>query len=224
VSGESAAARRARALDDEAMAHARAGRLARALPLWGEALRLAPDDVDVLVHFGHGLGAAGEHQKGAELATLAAQRAPDSAAPWLLLGQLARDAGQPARALEAFALAQARAQGAAAVDVAVAIAQTLCGLERYDDADRALAGVVADRVDVCVVRALVAAAAGDGDGAHAFLTRAAEIDPLHPEPFKRLAMLVGARDRALGLELAQHAVELAPHDDEAKAVRDALRS
>lgn len=218
------AERKARELDDAASALADAGKLAQAIPLWGEAMRQNPNDVDVLVHLGHALAAAGETEKAGQLATRAAQLAPKTAAPWFLVGQLQRAAGRYDAALEAFALARDVAADASLVDIDVARAEVLIAAGHVDEAAAAIEGVKADRVDVCLVRAFVAAAAGDKDGARAFLARGGEIDPLHPEPFKRLAMLMAELDRGVALELARHALELGPHDAETQALVAALQA
>jgi hypothetical protein len=51
-----------------------------------------------------------------------------------------------------------------------------------------------------------------------------ERDPDHPEPYKALAALFATSDPALARELAGHALALAPHDDEARALVAALTS
>jgi tetratricopeptide (TPR) repeat protein len=218
------AQQRARELDAAAVSQARQGKLAAAVPLWGEALRQNPDDVDVLVHLGHALAAAGEVDKAEELATRAAKLAPQTSPPWLLLGHLARNAGRPDTALESYALAaRFAADDDAKADAAVASAEVFVGAGDHAAAEAAVEGVSADRVDVCLVRAFLLAAAGDVDGARALLVRAGEIDPLHPEPFKRLAMLMAQVDRSMALELARHALELGPQDAESQALVAALQ-
>ena len=217
------AEQRARELDVTATALAKDGKLAQAIPLWGEAVRQNPNDVDVLVHLGHALAAAGATAEAGEVAARAAQLAPKTAAPWFLVGQLQREAGRFAEALEAFSLARDVADDASLVDINVARAEVFVASGHVAEAEAALVGVVADRVDVCLVRAFVAAAAGDVDGARAFLLRAGALDPLHPEPFKRLAMLMAEADRTAALELARHALELAPGDAETKALVAALQ-
>ena len=216
------AERRARELDVAATTQAEAGKLHTAIPLWGEALRQNPDDVDVLVHLGHALAAAGERDKATELATRAARLSPTTAAPWFLLGHLARDAGRLDTALESYALAARHARPDESTDVAVARAGVFAAAGHVGEAEAALAGVVDERVDVLLVRAFIAAGKGDVGEAHGLLVRAGELDPLHPEPFKRLAMLLAESDAALAKELARHALELGPNDDETRALIAAL--
>ncbi|MBM4281240.1 MAG: hypothetical protein FJ137_10955 [Deltaproteobacteria bacterium] len=214
--------RRARELHDAALAAAQRGGLAQALPLWGEALRLAPDDVDVLVHLGHALAACGERARAAELAARAARLAPDTAAPWLLLGHVGLDAGDVATALESYALAARHARSDERGDVAVAHARALRRAGRAVEAAAALAAAPRDRIDVLLLAAQLAADRGAVDEARAMLVQAGEHDPDHPEPYKALATLLADSDRGLARELAAHALALAPADDEARALVTAL--
>jgi tetratricopeptide (TPR) repeat protein len=215
-------AERARELHATALAVAKKGGLAQAVPLWGEALRLAPDDVDVLVHLGHALAACGERERAAELATRAARLAPQTASPWLLLGHLGVDAGEWQTALESYALAERFALPAELEAVAVAKARVLRRAGRLAEARGALAQVTGDGVETLILRGQLAADAGDVDDARALLVQAGERDPDHPEPYKALASLCATSDPALARELASHALELAPHDLEAQALVAAL--
>jgi tetratricopeptide (TPR) repeat protein len=214
--------RRARELHDAALLAAQRGGLAQALPLWGEALRLAPDDVDVLVHLGHALAACGERARAAELATRAARLAPDTAAPWLLLGHVGLDAGDVATALESYALAARHARPDERGDVAVAHARALRRAGRAGEAAAALAAAPRDRVVVLLLGAQLAADRGAVDEARALLVQAGDQDPDHPEPYKALATLLADSDRGLARELAAHALALAPADAEARALVTAL--
>jgi Flp pilus assembly protein TadD len=212
----------ARALHATALATARRGALAQAIPLWGEALRIAPDDVDVLVHLGHALAACGERAKAEELATRAARLAPNTAAPWLLLGNLGVDAGNLVAALESYALAGRYASGGEVDDVAVARARALRLAGHVDDAATALATASRERFDVLLLAAQLAADRGAVDEARALLVQAGEREPDHPEPYKALASLLATSDRTLARELAAHALALAPGDAEAQALVSAL--
>lgn len=215
-------ARRAQELHVTALATAQRGALAQAVPIWGEALRHNPDDVEVLVHLGHALAACGERAQALELATRAARLAPEAAAPWLLLGHVALDAGDLKTALESYALAERYARDDERAQVAVAHARALRRAGRVDEAQRALARAPQDRVEVLLVAAQLSADAGALEDAHALLVRAGELDPDHPEPYKALATLLAPTDRSLARELAAHALALAPEDEEARALMAAL--
>ena len=227
----------ARGLCAQASALARDGKLATALPIFGEALRQAPSDPAVLVQVGHALAAAGETERASELATTAAQLAPTAAAPWLLLGLLAHGAGRFDRALECFTLGDERIaddgsndDGVHRIDgddvdlrarLKVARARTLVAIGAAVEA----AAVVADveeSTDVLLIRAEAAAVTGDAEQSRRLVLAAAESDPDHPEPYKRLAAIMAGSDRSLARELVAHALRLAPHDVEAKALAQAL--
>lgn len=211
----------ARRLHATALALAQRGQLAQAVPLWGEALRLDADNVDVLVHLGHALAAAGDHARATELATRAARLAPQAAAPWLLLGLLGVERGELETALQSYALAERHARPDEVAAVAVAHAKALL-LAGQREAARQRAARAGDGVEALLVRARLAVEDGDVDGARALLVQAGERDPEHPEPYKALAVLLAASDPGLARELVQHALTLAPDDAEAQALRQTL--
>jgi cytochrome c-type biogenesis protein CcmH/NrfG len=220
------AAQRATELDAIAFAAAQKGSLAQALSLWGEALRLSPDDVSVLVHLGHALAACGERQKAQELAERAARVAPSSSSPWLLLGHLAFEGGDLATALESYALAERMARPDERVDVVVAQARALRRAGQPAEAERLLAAVPRERVDVLLLAGQLAADRGAVDDARAAFVKAGERAPDDPAPFVALARLLSSLnvDRALARELAEHALSLAPHDAETRALLKQLLS
>jgi tetratricopeptide (TPR) repeat protein len=220
-------ARRAAQLHQTASAQAKLHRLERAIPLWGEALGLDPENVDVLVGLGNALGAVGEREKATELAERACQLAdkkapPGRAEPWLLLGNLAFDGGDIQTALEAYMLAEQRAADDVTQQaVMAAMARAYLQIEAFEKAEEALKRC-GDDVIAELLRGHVFAALYRLDEARAAFTRAGEKDPDHPEPYKQLAVLLAASDRTLARELAQHALLLAPNDGETKALLDAL--
>jgi tetratricopeptide (TPR) repeat protein len=219
-------AQRAADLDALALAAAKRGALAQALPLWGEALRLAPNDVSILVHLGHALASCGERTKAQELAERAAQAAPLSSSPWLLLGHLAFEGGDLTTALESYALAERAARPDERIDVVVAQARALRRAGHRAEAERVLSAVSSDRVDVLLLAGQLAADRGDVDGARASFVKAGELAPDDPAPYVALATLLSSLDvdRALARELAEHALSLAPHDAETRALVATFRT
>lgn len=216
-------AQRGEALCAQASFLAEGGKLAEALPLFGEALQLAPTSPTVLIAAGHALAAAGEQTRAGELAQRAAQLAPMTMGPWLLLGLLAHDAGDGQRALESFALARARCATDDERDaVALAESRTLAAAGEVEAALQAVAHLGDDVLEVSLLKATQAQVAGDDDRARTIMLGAAEKHPDHPEPYKRLAMLLATSDRSLARELARHAAALAPQDAEARDLVDAL--
>jgi Flp pilus assembly protein TadD len=199
---------------------ARSGRLRQALPVWGEALRQDPDNVEVLVALGHALGAVGERDNARELATRACRLAPAQPGPWRLLGLLAVDDGHLPEAIEAFELARARASVDEAAAIAADLARALLKAGQPDAAVAAVAGL--ETAAAFLARGHVLALRGDDDGARRAFVRAGELDPDDPEPYKRLAALLVVSDRGLARELARHALELAPQDPETRALVDGL--
>jgi tetratricopeptide (TPR) repeat protein len=71
------------------------GRLARAQDDIAEALRLAPDDADLLVHAGNVAGISGEHEAARGLYARAIRAAPDSKAAAAARAALAANREQP---------------------------------------------------------------------------------------------------------------------------------
>jgi len=207
-------------LHAQALRLATSGRLRQALPVWGEALRQDPDHTDVLVALGHALATVGERPKALELASRACRLAPTSAAPWHLLGLIALDDGRLQEALEALTLATQRVDDAHRAAVVADLGRALVAAGQLDEAARVVADV--DTAAAHLVAGHVRASRGDVDGARADFVRAGELDPDDPEPYKRLAALLAVSDRGLARELARHAVTLAPHDVEARALVDGL--
>lgn len=207
-------------LHAQALQLARSGRLRQALPMWGEALRQDPDHTDVLVGLGHALATIGERARAQELAARACRLAPTTAAPWHLLGLIALDDGRLQESLEALTLAAQRADDATRGAVAADLGRALVAAGHLDEAARVVADV--DTAAAHIVAGHVRASRGDVDGARADFVRAGELDPEDPEPYKRLAALLSVSDRGLALELARHALTLAPHDVEARALVDGL--
>ncbi len=215
-------ARRAAQLHETALAQASLGKLEGAIVLWGEAVGLDPDNVDVLVGLGNALAAVGEQAQAKELAQWACQLSEARADAWLLLGHIAFDDGDLKTALEAYSLAHDRAGDAKAInDVAVARARAFLRVGGVAEADAALEAA-GDDVVAELLRGHVLAAQGRLGDARAAFTRAGERDPDHPEPYKQLAVLLSTSDRGLAKELAQHALLLSPGDQEIKALIDAL--
>lgn len=208
------------ALHAQALHLAATGRLRQALPVWGEALRQDPDHVDVLVALGHALASIGERARALELATRACRLAPASAAPWHLVGLVALEDGRLQESLEALTLARQRADEAARDGIAADLGRALVAAGQLDEAARAVAGL--DTAAAHLVAGHVRASRGDLEGARVDFVRAGELDPDDPEPYKRLAALLAVSDRSLARELARHAVTLAPHDAEARALVDGL--
>jgi cytochrome c-type biogenesis protein CcmH/NrfG len=215
-------AQRARDLDARALAAAQQGALSRALPLWGEALRLAPDDVDVLLHLGHALALCGERQKAQELAARAARVAPSSSGPWLLLGHIALDDGALVTALESYALASRFAEPDEKTDVAVAHARALRRAGNHEEAQRVLVQAPRDRVDVLLLAGQLAADRDAFEEARDLFVQAGEKAPDNPAPYVALATLLSTSDRALALSLAEHALVLDPHDAHTRALFEKL--
>lgn len=208
------------ALHAQAEQLARSGRLRQALPVWGEALRQDPDNVDVLVGLGHALATVAERDKARELAARACRLAPDAPGPWRLLGLIALDDGQLQEGIEALTLAQQRAVGAERALIAGDIGRAFVRAGHLDQAAAIVKGV--DAAGALIVHGHIAAGRGDVDAARQAFVRAGELEPDDPEPFKRLAALLSTSDRGLARELARHALELAPADPEARALVDGL--
>jgi len=211
---------KAAALHAQALALAHGGQVRAALPLWGEALRQDPSDVDVLLALGHALGSIGEHEPAVDLAERACKLAPSSSSPWLLLGLLRLEQQQLATAIESLVLARDRSTAAERDTVVTALGQAYLAAGHVDEAAAAVVGV--DTVGAHIIRGQQLEARGDVDGARAALVRAGEVDPDHPEPYKRLAALLALTEPGLAKELARHALVLAPDDSEARALVDAL--
>ncbi len=194
--------------------------LRAALPIWGEALRQDPDNVDVLIVLGHALGSIGEHVEAIDLAQRAAKLSPSSSSPWLLLGLVRLEQGQLAESIESLLLARERATNADKDAVAIALGQAYLAAGQLDEAAAAVVG--SDAMGAHLIRSQQLEQRGDLDGARVALVKAGEVDPDHPEPYKRLAALLALTEPSLAKELARHAVLLAPNDDEARALVDSL--
>jgi len=214
------AANASAALHAQATSLAARGQLAEAIPIWGEALRQDPNDVAVLVALGNALAGVGEFMNAHDLAERAAGLAPDTSAPWLLLGQVSIALAYPERAVEALMLAVQKATGDDVARCKVELAKALASFGRPREAADAVKDV--DNADALVIRAHALVESGDPVAAIPVLQRAGELDPDHPEPFKRLAVLFAEREPTLARELARYALELAPNDPEARALVDAL--
>lgn len=211
---------KASALHAQALALAHGGQLRAALPVWGEALRQDPNNVDILLALGHALGSIGEHAPAVDLAERAAKLSPSKSAPWLLLGLLKLEQQDLTTAIESLLLARERAAPDERDVVVVALGQAYLAGGHVDEAVAAVVGV--DAVGAHIIRSHGLEARGDVDGARAALVRAGEVDPDHPEPYKRLAALLALSEPSLAKELARHALALAPDDTEARALVDAL--
>ena len=207
-------------LHAQALQLATGGRLRQALPVWGEALRQDPNHTDVLVALGHALATIGERARAQELAARACRLAPTTAAPWHLLGLIALDDGRLQESLEALTLAAQRADADNRAAVAADLGRALVAAGHLDEAARVVAGI--DTFAAHLVAGHVRASRGDVAGARGDFVRAGELEPEDPEPFKRLAALLAESDRGLARELARHALTLAPHDAEARALVDGL--
>jgi cytochrome c-type biogenesis protein CcmH/NrfG len=83
-----------------------------------------------------------------------------------------------------------------------------------------------DRVDVLLLAGQLAADRGEVDDARAAFIKAGELAPHDPAPYVALATLLSSLDvdRALAHELAEHALSLAPHDAETRALVATLRT
>lgn len=215
-----AAAARAIALHGQASTLAQAGQLRMALPIWGEALRQDPDNVAVLLGLGHALGSLGELNEAAELAERAARLSPQTAAPWLLLGIVNLEQRRFQQAIESLQLSRDRATADERDGVAVALGQAWAAAGRPAEAADAVSGV--ELAGAYLLRGHLAAERGDVDGARAALLRAGELEPDHPEPYKRLSALLALTEPGLARELARHALALAPMDPEARALVEAF--